>query len=151
MALGAMNLTFCRPLAHLPIGVAVTIEFIGPLTLAAVLSRRGADALAVVAAAVGIALISGALHLTGPPPLTGILLALAAGTSGRHISSRLADRRRLPGVDGSPSRCSWPPCSSALGRGDGGALERRDRSQGVAIAILSSVIPYCAGSSRCVS
>ena len=40
VALGLMNFTFYSSLAHLPIGVAVTIEFIGPLTLAAVLSRR---------------------------------------------------------------------------------------------------------------
>ena len=39
LALAAMNTSFYASLAHLPIGVAVTIEFLGPLTLAAVLSR----------------------------------------------------------------------------------------------------------------
>ena len=54
VALGAMNFTFYSSLAHLPIGVAVTIEFIGPLTLAAVLSRRLVDAVAVVAPGLGV-------------------------------------------------------------------------------------------------
>ena len=41
-------------LERLPIGVAVTIEFVGPLVLSAVLSRRPRDAIAVVAAAAGV-------------------------------------------------------------------------------------------------
>lgn len=80
IALGLMNFAFYGSLAYLPIGVAVTIEFIGPLTLAAVLSRRLLDGIAVLAAALGVVLISEALDT----PLaelewTGILLALAAG------------------------------------------------------------------------
>lgn len=79
-AMGLMNFAFYGSLAHLPIGVAVTIEFTGPLTLAAVLSRRPRDLLAVAAAAIGVLLISRALSV----PLadlegTGIALALLAG------------------------------------------------------------------------
>lgn len=80
VALGLMNYAFYGSLGHLPIGVAVTIEFVGPLTLAAVLSRRPRDLVAVGAAGLGVVLISQALSL----PLdelegTGILLALTAG------------------------------------------------------------------------
>lgn len=80
LALGLMNFAFYAALGHLPIGVTVTIEFVGPLTLAAVLSRRPRDLVAVAAAGLGVVLISRALSL----PLaelesTGILLALAAG------------------------------------------------------------------------
>ncbi|WXB75043.1 EamA family transporter [Janibacter alittae] len=80
VAMGLMNFAFYGSLAHLPIGVAVTIEFTGPLTLAAVLSRRPRDLFAVAAAAVGVLLISRALsvpmaQLEG----TGIVLALLAG------------------------------------------------------------------------
>ena len=58
LALGLMNFTFYGSLAHLPIGVAVTIEFLGPLLLAAALSRRAVDVIAVIAAAGGVLLIS---------------------------------------------------------------------------------------------
>src|SRR6185436_3104834 len=57
--LAMMNLFFYGSLARLPIGVAVTIEFIGPLVLATVLSRRPRDLIAVAGAAVGVLLISG--------------------------------------------------------------------------------------------
>ena len=81
LVLGAMNWTFYASLARLPIGVAVTIEFIGPLTLAAVQSRRIRDLLAVAAAAGGILLISQALTMPwGELDLGGIGLALLAGT-----------------------------------------------------------------------
>ena len=80
VALGLMNFTFYSSLAHLPIGVAVTIEFIGPLTLAAALSRRWLDAVAVLAAAGGVVLISEALHTPWAElEKTGIALALLAG------------------------------------------------------------------------
>src|SRR6266508_2490090 len=57
--LGLMNLSFYLALARLPLGVAVTIEFIGPLGLAAVLSRRRRDLVAVLVAAAGVVLVNG--------------------------------------------------------------------------------------------
>src|SRR5689334_11061943 len=58
VALGLMNWSFYGSLAHLPLGVAVTVEFSGPLVLTAVLSRRPLDFVAVAAAAGGVLLIS---------------------------------------------------------------------------------------------
>ena len=80
--LAMMNLFFYGALARIPIGVTVTIEFIGPLVLATVLSHRRRDLLAVAGAAVGVALISG---IAGTPwaqiNLAGLGLALAAGAA----------------------------------------------------------------------
>ena len=56
--LGLMNLAFYASLARLPIGVAVTVEFLGPLTLATVLARRLHHLVSVGAAAVGVILIA---------------------------------------------------------------------------------------------
>src|SRR5215207_5734335 len=56
LALGAMNWSFYASLGRLPIGVAVTIEFIGPLVLTVVLSRRAVDFVAVIGAAAGVVL-----------------------------------------------------------------------------------------------
>jgi inner membrane transporter RhtA len=144
-ALGLMNFSFYGSLAHLPIGVAVTIEFIGPLTLAAVLSRRLTDALAVVGAAGGVVLISEAYNT----PLAelewvGILLALTAGgfwaayivLSGRTgalfprleglaLALVVATVVTLPFGVGSIPEWTWPTVAKGLG-----------------IALLSSVLPY---------
>ncbi|GAA4402363.1 DMT family transporter [Fodinibacter luteus] len=145
VALGLMNFAFYSSLVHLPIGVAVTIEFIGPLTLAAAMSRRLVDAVAVVAAALGVVLISEALET----PLAelewvGIALALAAGgfwaayivLSGRTgalfprleglaIAMVVATVVTLPfGVSSVPS---WTGETILKGLG---------------IAVLSSVLPY---------
>ena len=80
VALGLMNWAFYGSLARLPLGVAVTIEFLGPLVLTTVLSRRLVDLLAVGAAGAGVLLISEALTV----PLdqlswVGMLLAVTAG------------------------------------------------------------------------
>lgn len=145
VALGLMNFAFYGSLAHLPIGVAVTIEFIGPLALAAALSRRLVDGLAVLAAAGGVVLISEALHV----PLAdlewvGILLALTAGVFWAGyivLSGRTgAEFPKLEGLAlamvfstlvtlpfGVASVPSWTPELLAKGLG---------------IAVLSSVLPY---------
>lgn len=150
VALGLMNFAFYASLGHLPIGVAVTIEFIGPLALAAVLSRRPRDLLAVAAAAIGVLLISQALSL----PLdelegTGIVLALAAGAcwagyivfSGRTgaafpqleglaLAMVVATALVLPfGI--------WDVSVHGTGAWDGTVLLK-----GLGIAVLSSVLPY---------
>ena len=80
VVLALMNLCFYASLARLPIGVAVTVEFIGPLVLATALSRQLRDLVVVAGAALGVVLVSGAL--TAPSDqleVTGILLALGAG------------------------------------------------------------------------
>lgn len=145
VALGAMNLTFYASLAHLPIGVAVTIEFIGPLTLAAAFSRRGTDALAVVAAAVGIVLISGAAHLHWSDlPLTGILLALAAGAFwAAYIVLSARTGAAFPGLDGlAVAMLVAAVLIGPWGLATAGRWSGEIVAKGVAIAILSSVIPY---------
>ena len=61
VALGLMNWSFYASLGHLPLGVAVTVEFLGPLVLTTVLSQHPLNFLAVGAAATKILLISEAL------------------------------------------------------------------------------------------
>jgi inner membrane transporter RhtA len=145
LALGLMNLAFYASLERLPIGVAVTIEFLGPLTLATVLSRRARDLVAVAAAGVGVLLISEALTV----PLaelnwTGLALAAAAGACWAAyivLSGRTgAEFDQLDGLAiamavalvvvlpfGLPTVPLWTASIIATGFG---------------IAMLSSVVPY---------
>lgn len=150
LALGLMNFAFYGSLGHLPIGVAVTIEFIGPLTLAALLSRRPRDLMAVAAAAVGVLLISQALSI----PLdelegTGILLALAAGAcwAGYIIFSGRTGAA-FPQLEGLALAMvfatvlilpfgMWDVARHGTGAWDGEVLLK-----GLGIAVLSSVLPY---------
>ncbi len=145
VALGMMNYTFYGSLAHLPIGVAVTVEFIGPLLLAASLSRRLLDLVAVVAAGLGVVLISRALDT----PLadlewTGIGLAAAAGgcwaayilLSGRTGAS-------FPKLDG----LAFAMVTATLVTLPFGVASIPDWTprlalKGLGIAVLSSLLPY---------
>lgn len=147
LALTAMNLTFYGSLTRLPIGVAVTIEFLGPLALAAVLSRRARDLGAVAAALVGVVLISEALTTPWAElDLVGILLALAAGACwsayivlSRHTGARFA------GLDGI-ALCMVIGAVLTLPVGlvtAGSALWTTEAlARGLGIALLSSAIPY---------
>jgi inner membrane transporter RhtA len=77
VVLGLMNWSFYAALARVPLGVAVTVEFIGPLGVAVVQSRRPRDILWVLLAAIGIVLLA-PLGSGGPDPI-GVGLALLAG------------------------------------------------------------------------
>ncbi|MGL4745297.1 MAG: EamA family transporter [Dermatophilaceae bacterium] len=145
VTLGLMNFTFYGSLAYLPIGVAVTIEFIGPLTLAAVLSRRWADAVAVLAAAGGVVLISKALDTPlSELPWAGILLALAAGAmwAGYIVFSGRAGAE-FPRLDGLALAMvvalliTLPSGLTSMPEWTGSVL-----LTGLGIAVLSSVLPY---------
>jgi inner membrane transporter RhtA len=80
LSLAAMNGSFYAAIARIPLGTAVTIEFLGPLTLAAVLSRRRRDLTWVGLAAVGVALLglTGSGATTGRLDGVGVLFALVA-------------------------------------------------------------------------
>ena len=77
LSLGAMNLIFYLALERIPLGLAVTLEFIGPLLLAILGSKRLIDYLWVLLAAVGIVFI--APWDGDGVDLLGALLALVAG------------------------------------------------------------------------
>ncbi|NHA70128.1 EamA family transporter [Phycicoccus flavus] len=145
VALGLMNFAFYGSLAHLPIGVAVTIEFIGPLALAASLSRRLLDGLAVLAAAVGVVLISEALDV----PLAelewvGILLALTAGgfwAAYIVLSGRTgAEFPRLEGL--ALAMVFATLVTLPFGVASVPSWTAETLLKGLGIAVLSSVLPY---------
>jgi inner membrane transporter RhtA len=77
LALGAMNFLFYCALARVPLGLAVTLEFVGPLALALSGSRRWFDVVWALLAGVGIALI--APWSGHGVDVLGMLFALAAG------------------------------------------------------------------------
>lgn len=147
VALTTMNLSFYASLERLPIGVAVTIEFLGPLALAAATSRQGRDVFAVTAALVGVLLISQALTTPwAEMDLLGIGLAATAGACwAAYIVLSRRTGARFEGLDGIALCLAiggllllpWGVLSAGTSLLDGEALTR-----GLGIALLSSAIPY---------
>ena len=79
VALGTMNLLFYLSLRTIPLGVAVALEFTGPLAVAMAGSRRPVDIAWVVLAAAGVLLLLPLGRLSAPLDPQGLLLALGAG------------------------------------------------------------------------
>ena len=97
VSLGVMNLTYYLALERIPLALAVTLEFVGPLAVAVLASRRAADFLWVGLAALGLLLIvPWPGQATGLDPV-GIVLALVAGVcwglyiwSGQRVAQAFA-------------------------------------------------------------
>ena len=69
--------TFFEALAHIPLGITVAIEFLGPMSVALIASRRLLDVLCVLLAAIGIALLTPSIGTSLDP--VGVIFAFAAG------------------------------------------------------------------------
>ena len=76
-SLGMMNMVFYLAIARIPVGLGVTLEFVGPLILAIFGSRRIIDFIWVALSIIGIALI--APWTSNGLAISGVLLALLAG------------------------------------------------------------------------
>ena len=144
VTMAAMNLTFYLSLRTVPLGVAVTVEFLGPLALALVQTRRVADLLWVVLAGAGVALLG--LDSASDIPVSGLLLAGLAGVFwAGYILASAHLGQTLPGTDG--LAISLVVASLlVLPFGFEGAVRALDDpvvlATAAAVAILSSVIPY---------
>ena len=146
-ALAGMNFAFYQSLATLPLGVAVTVEFLGPLALSAVLSRRLRDGTAVLAALAGIVLISQALTVPWAElDLGGLAWAAAAGAgwAAYILGSRAAGRHfdRLDGLAVALAVAAALVAPVGLATVELPALTVPVLAAGAGIALLSSVVPY---------
>ena len=77
LSLAAMNLSFYAALERIPLGIAVTLEFVGPLGVAVAASRRAVDVALITLAGLGIVLLSPGFG--GELDALGAALALLAG------------------------------------------------------------------------
>jgi inner membrane transporter RhtA len=146
LTLAAMNGSFYAAIERIPLGTAVTVEFLGPLTLAAVLSRRLRELTWVLLAAAGVALLGVQDGTGGGLDPAGIGLALVAGLFWALYI--LASRRvgaRVPG-QGGLAVATAVGALTLLPLGAVGAAHALDRPQSLLLAagtaLLASVVPY---------
>jgi inner membrane transporter RhtA len=143
VSLMTMNWAIYQSFARIPLGIAVTIEFLGPLTVAVIGSRRPRDLVWVGLAGLGVALLG-----LSPAGLNwpGVAFALVAALGWAcYILLSAQTGRRWPGVSGLTvdtlvgAIVLAPPAVVEAGRQ---LLEPRVLLLGVAVGLLSSVIPY---------
>jgi inner membrane transporter RhtA len=148
LTLAVMNYSIYQAFARIPLGIAVTIEFLGPLAVAVASSRRVIDLLWVGLAGAGVALLTRAGdsvsgHRVGLVGLGFALLAAAAWAA--YIILSRATGRRFPGTSGLTiamlvAAIILVPAGVAAG---GQALLRPGiLAVGLGIGLLSSIIPY---------
>lgn len=145
--LSIMNLAFYNAIAHIPLGIAVTIEICGPLAVSVSLGRRRIAWLWALLAFLGVALLAIGSASLGSKDIRGVLFAAvaAAGWAGYILaSSRVA--AVLPRLDGLAvatligAVVTAPLAAFAV---DMGALwDWRILGIAVTVALMSSVIPY---------
>jgi inner membrane transporter RhtA len=143
VTMGAMNLTFYLSIRTVPLGVAVTVEFLGPLLLSLVQTRRWRDAVWVLLAGAGVAL----LGLDGSEaPLGGLLLAFLAGLFwAGYILASARVGALLPGTGGLGIALAVATVLVLPFGAEGAAAAFGDPVlllTACGVALLSSIVPY---------
>ena len=143
--LGLMNYTFYEALDRIPLGIAVTIEFMGPLAVAVLGSRSRLDLLWVVLAGTGIVLLANPGG-EGAPDAVGVLFALAAAVCwGVYIVLAARAGQRFTGGRGlaiAMTVAALVPLGPGIAEGGGDLVSAEILALGLAVALLSSVVPY---------
>ncbi|WP_328827525.1 EamA family transporter [Nocardioides acrostichi] len=143
LSLALMNWSIYQSFARIPIGLAVTIEFIGPLTLAVAGSRRLLDLAWVGLAGLGVALLG---LDGGGMTLAGVAFALLAGVAwAGYILLSARTGRTWAGLDGlavASAIATALLAPAALVTGGGDLLTPHVLLLGALVGVLSSVVPY---------
>jgi inner membrane transporter RhtA len=163
VTLGVMNYSIYQSFARIPLGVAVTIEFLGPLAVAVASSRRLVDVIWVILAGAGVALLTqGGVRLargasTGASAsasasaghgteVVGVAFGLAAAASwAAYILLSRATGRRFGGSSGlviAMLIAAVVVTPTAVTAGGAALLHPEVIAVGLGIGLLSSVIPY---------
>lgn len=143
VVLAAMNLSFYEAVGRLGLGIAATIEFLGPFALALAGSRRLLDAGCAVAAAAGVLLLTATEGAIDP---VGVVLALTAAASwAAYILLTRRVATRLPGLEGLSVASIVATALTvplALVVVDYARIDWRVAGLLLAAGILSSAVPY---------
>jgi inner membrane transporter RhtA len=140
--IGAMNMCFYAAIARIPLGIAVAIEFVGPLGVAALTSRRPRDFLWIGLAVAGLVLLTPDIG-TDLDPL-GIGLALAAGAGWASfilISPRIGRDLGNAGLALAMAVAALFTVPFVFGAGGLARLDAGLLAGALAVAILSTALP----------
>ena len=143
LSTGLTSTFFYLAIDRLPLGKGVAIEFIGPITVAAVLTRSRRNALALAFAVIGVAILSG-VEL-GDEPLGVLFILLAATSWAVHIVSGAKVARAHSGIEGLAMAFIFGTLFTIpFGLADAGAVASHLWliPLGLAVGTLSSVTSY---------
>ncbi|MDE1568843.1 EamA family transporter [Aquabacter sp. P-9] len=144
--LGFMNLFYYLSIARIPLGIAVALEFLGPLTVAVLNSRRPSDWLYVALAVIGVAILLPIHSGAGPLDGLGVVLAILAGACwGLYIvfgqrTSAVVPAGTATAIGMVIACCVVLPVGIA--QSGAALLTPHILPIAVGIALLSSAIPY---------
>jgi len=142
--IGCMNLCFYESIARLPLGVAVTIEFTGPLAVAVATSRRPLDFLFIGLAIAGLVAMTPAIGRGIDPAGVALALLAGAGWGGFAVLSRRVGHA-FEGGTGLALGMAVAALVLLPSFVFGGAAERVDPILllgGLAVALLATAIPF---------
>ncbi|NEB04969.1 EamA family transporter [Streptomyces sp. SID13726] len=146
LTMAAMNGLFYQAVDRIPLGLAVTLEVLGPLGLSVLASRRAINAVWAALALGGVFLLGGGDQGFGELDLVGVAFALAAGAMwAAYIVFSARTGRRFPQADGlalamAIGALAFLPLGIA--ESGGKLLDPVTVALGAAVAVMSSVLPY---------
>ncbi|HEY0416927.1 MAG TPA: EamA family transporter [Gaiellaceae bacterium] len=144
VVLVSMNVCFYESIARLPLGAAVTVEFLGPLSVAILASRKKVDLAWIALAGAGVALLAEGGG-KGIHPLGLALAALAGVFWGLYITLSVPLGRAFPGASGlAPAMLIGACLITPWGAASAGAHLRDPQLVGAAagVGLLSSALPW---------
>jgi inner membrane transporter RhtA len=143
LTLAGMNASFYQALARLPLGIAVTVEFLGPLSVSIFASRRRLDLVWALLALGGVALLA---RGGGDVTLAGVAFGLLAAAGwAAYILLSGATGRRFSGSSGLAVASivgAAVMLPVGIGTAGGKLLDPEMLLIGAGVGLLSSVIPY---------